>query len=122
MDGVNTIRAELCDLTILLNPVLLVDELSFAVSDKAAPITDADKVNCVALQLELSSTFLIGMDPCLTQMDDVCLEEGGVDPQVLHVWTQPCDVEGRNPDLSSHDLVPVSRILVEGSVFSKLIV
>ena len=91
--GVNRIRAELGDLTVLVHPVLLVDEGTSGVGGKAAPITNADKVSCEAVQLELSLTLLIGMNPGLTQVDDVGLEEGGVDPQVCHVWTQPGNVE-----------------------------
>ena len=120
VDGVNAIRAELGDLTVLVHPVLLVDELSFAVGCKAATITNADKVSREAFQLKLGCTLLIGMDPRLTQVDDICLEEGGVNPEVLHVWTQPCNVQRRNPGLASHVLVPVSRVFVEGSVRFKL--
>ena len=93
MDGINGIRAELGDLPVLVHPVLLVYEVSSGVGDKASPITNADKVSCEAIQMELSLTLLIGMDPGLTQMNDISLEEGGVDPQVLHVWTQPGNVE-----------------------------
>ena len=93
MYGVNRIRAELGDLAALVHPVLLVDECPSGVGGKAAPITNADKVNCEAIQLELSLTLLVGMDPGLTQMDDVRLEESRVDPQVLHVWTQPGNVK-----------------------------
>ena len=115
VDGVNRIRAELGDLTVLVHPVLLVDEGTSGVGGKAAPITNADKVSCEAVQLELSLTLLIGMNPGLTQVDDVGLEEGGVDPQVCHVWTQPGNVECCHPDLANHNLVPVSRVLIEGS-------
>ena len=91
--GVNRIRAELGDLAVLVHPVLLVDEGTSGVGGKAAPITNADKVSCEAVQLELSLTLLVGMDPGLTQMDDISLEEGGVDLDVLHVWTKHGDVE-----------------------------
>ena len=120
MDGVNGARAKLGDLTVLAHPVLLVNELSFAVGGKATPITNTDKVSSEAFQLELRCKLLIGMDPCLTQVDDICLEESGVDLEVLHVWAQPCDVQRRNPGLASHVLVPVSRVFVEGSVRFKL--
>ena len=87
MDGIYASRAELGDLTVLVHPVLLVPECPSGVGGKAAPITNADKVSCEAIQLELSLTLLVGMDPGLTQMYDVRLEQGGVDPQVLHMWT-----------------------------------
>ena len=93
VDGVNSTRAELGDLTVLVHPVLLVHELSFTVGGKAAPITNTDKVSREAFQLKLSCTLLVRMDPGLTQMDDISLEEGGVDLDVLHVWTQPGNVE-----------------------------
>ena len=93
VDGINGIRAELGDLPVLVHPVLLVHECPFRVGGKAASITNTDKVNREAVQLELSLTLLVGMDPGLTQMDDISLEEGGVDLDVLHVWTQPGNVE-----------------------------
>ena len=114
MDGVDTVRAELGDLTVLVHPVLLVDELAFAVGSEAAPITNADKVGSVPIQLELL-ILLFWLEPSLTQMDDVGLEEVWVDPQVCHVWSQPGNVERCHPDLSSYKLIPVTRILVEGS-------
>ena len=115
VDGVNTSSAELGDLTVLVHPVLLVHELAPGESGKTSPITNVDKVSSEALELELSLTLLVGMNPSLTQVDDVCLEEGGVDPQVLHVWTQSGNVECCHPDLADHNLVPVSRVLIEGS-------
>ena len=115
VDGVNASRAELGDLTVLVHPVLLVHEVAPGVGGKASPITNANKVSSEALKLELSLIFLVGMNPSLTQVDDVSLEEGGVDPQVLHVWTKPGNVECSNPDLADHNLVPVSRVLIEGS-------
>ena len=93
MDGINGTRAELGDLPVLIHPVLLVHEVASGVGGKAAPITNADEVSCEALELELSLTFLIGMDPGLTQMDDISLEEGGVNLDVLHVRTQSGNVE-----------------------------
>ena len=115
MDGVNTAAAELGDLTVFIHPVLLVHELTPGEGGKASPITNVDEVSSEALKLELSLTFLVRMNPSLTQVDDVSLEEGGVDPQVCHVWTKPSNVECSHPDLAHHKLVPVSRILVEGS-------
>ena len=93
MDRVNGVGAELGDLEVLIHPVLLVHEVASGVGGKAAPITNTDKVSREAFQLKLGCTVLIGMDPRLTQVDDICLEEGGVDPEVLHVWTQPCNVQ-----------------------------
>ena len=115
MDGVNTTRAELGDLAVLVHSVLLVHEFASGVGGKASPIADADKVSSEALELELSLTFLIGMHPGLAQVDDVSFEECGVDPQVCHVWTQPGNVERRHPDLANLKHVPVARVLVEGS-------
>ena len=115
MDRVNSVGAELGDLEVLIHPVLLVHEVASGVGGKAAPITNADKVNCEAIQLELSLTLLVGMDPGLTQMDDVRLEESRVDPQVLHVCAKPGNVERCHPDLADHKPVPLSRILVDGS-------
>ena len=87
MDRVNSVGAELGDLEVLIHPVLLVHEVASGVGGKAAPITNTDKVSCEAVQLELSMTLLVGMDPGLTQMDDISFKESWVDPQVLHVWT-----------------------------------
>ena len=115
MDRVNGIRAELGYLPVFIHPVFLVHECTSGVGGKAPPISNADKVSCEALQLKLSRTFLIGMNPGLTQMDDIRLEEGGVNPQVLHMWTKPGNIERCHPDLAIHKLVPVSRILIEGS-------
>ena len=115
VDWVNSLRTELGHLPVSIHPVLLVYERSSGVGGKAAPITNADKVSCEAVQLELSLTLLIGMNPGLTKVDDVGLEEGGVDPQVCHVWTQPGNVEWCHPDVADHKPVPLSRILVDGS-------
>ena len=93
MDGVNAVRAVLDNLPVLVHPVLLVHKISFAVGCKASAITNADKVGSVPLQLELSLTLLVRLKPGLAQMDDVGLEEGGVNPQVCHVRTQPGNVE-----------------------------
>ena len=93
MDGVNAVRAELGHLPVLVHPVLLVQKISFAVGGKASTVSNADKVGSEPLQLELSLTLLVWLKPGLTQVDDVSLEEGGVDPQVLHVWAKPGNVE-----------------------------
>ena len=121
MDGVNAVRAELGHLPVLVHPVLLVQKISFAVGGKASTVSNADKVGSEPLQLELSLTLLVRLKPGLTQVDDVSLEEGGIDPQVCHVWTQPSNVERRHPDLDIHKLVPVSRILVKGSRNCKML-
>ena len=115
MDGVETVRAELGHLPVLVHSVLLVHEIPFAVGGKSAAISNADKVGSVPLQLELSCTLLVWLKPSLTQVDDVSLEEGGVNPQVLHVRTQPGNVERCHPDLADLKPVPLSRILVDGS-------
>ena len=66
MDGVNTTRTELGDLTVFVHPVLLVHELTPGVGGKASPITNVDKVSSEALELKLSLTFLVGVNPSLT--------------------------------------------------------
>ena len=66
VDGVNTTRAELGDLTVFVHPVLLVHELAPGVGGKASPITNVDKVSSEALELKLSLTFLVGVNPSLT--------------------------------------------------------
>ena len=93
MDGVNAVRAELGHLPVLVHPVLLVQKISFAVGGKASAVSNADEVGSEPLQLELSLTLLVWLKPGLTKVDDVGLEEGWVDPQVCHVWTQPGNVE-----------------------------
>ena len=115
MDGVNAVRAELGHLPVLVHPVLLVQEISFGVGGKASAISSAGKVCSEPLQLELSLTLLVWLKPGLAQVEDVSLEEGGVNPQVCHVWTQPGNVERCHPDLAMHKFVPVSRILIQGS-------
>ena len=115
VDGVNAIRDELGHLPVLVHSVLQVHEIPFAVGGKSAAISNADKEGSVPLQLELSCTLLVWLKPSLTQVDDVGLEEGGVDPQVCHVWTKPGNVECSNPDLADHNHIPVPRILVKGS-------
>ena len=93
MYGVNHIRAELCDLAVLIHPVLLVQEGASGVGGKASPITNTYKVGSESLQMELSLNLLLRLKPGLAKVDDVGLEEGGVNPQVCHVWTQPGNVE-----------------------------
>ena len=93
MDGVNAVRAELGHLPVLVHPVLLVQEITFAVGGKASAVSNADEVGSEPLQLELSLNLLVWLKPGLTQVDDVGLEESGVDPQVLHVWAKPGNVE-----------------------------
>ena len=115
VDGVNAIRDELGHLQVLVHPVLLVYKIPFAVGGKASAVSNADEVGSVPFQLELGCTLLVWLKPGLTQVDDVGLEESGVDPKVLHMWTQPGNVECSHPDLASLKLVPVPRILVQGS-------
>ena len=93
MDGINTIGAEFGHLPVLVHSVLLVHKISFAVGGKASAISNADKVSSEPLQLKLSLVLLVWLKPGLAQVDDVGLEEGGVNPQVCHVWTQPGNVE-----------------------------
>ena len=93
VDGVNAIRDELGHLPVLVHPVLLVHKIPFAVGGKASAVSNADEVGSVPFPLELGCTLLVWLKPGLTQVDDVSLEDSGVDPQVLHVWTQPSNVE-----------------------------
>ena len=93
VDGVNTIGAEFGHLPVLVHPVFLVHKISFAVGGKASAISNADEVGSVPLQLKLSLILLVWLEPGLAQVDDVGVEEGGVNPQVCHVWTQPGNVE-----------------------------
>ena len=115
MDGVNHIRAELGHLPVLAHPVFLVHKISSTVGCEASSVSYTDKVGSVPIQLELSLILLVWLKPSLTKMDDVSLEDVGIDPQVCHARTQPGNVEWCHPYLSSFKLVPVTRILVEGS-------
>ena len=92
MDGVNHTRAELGHLPVLVHPVFLVHKISSTVGCKTSSVSYADKVGSIPIQLELL-ILLVWLKPSLTQMDDVGLAEGGVDPEVSHVWSQPGNIE-----------------------------
>lgn len=113
MDRVHSRGAELCDLVVGFLPVLLVLELLPAVGHQATPIPHTDKAGCESIQLEEVSSLLVCGDPGLTEMNDVCLQDGGVNPQILHVWIQPGNVEGGYPDLGTGIILPLPWIIVQ---------
>ena len=114
VDGVHGCLAELGDLEVLLLDVLLVLEVSPAVGDNSPSISHADKVGLVALKLKLSSTFLLLTDPSLTEMKEVRLEQGWINPEVLHVGSKSRNVQGSHPHLAKRVLVPLVWVVVQG--------
>ena len=115
MNGVSSRPSELGDLVVLLIDVLFMLEASPAVCDYSLPIPHADKVGNKAIQFKHSCSFLVLTDPCLAEMDEVSLEQGGVNLEVLHVWLKSGNVEGSYPSLASTVQSPLSRIVVERS-------
>ena len=106
--------AELGDLEVVLFDIQLVLEVSLAVGDKSASIPHANEVSCVALQLKASPSFLLWTDPSLAEVNDVSLVQGGVNPDVLHVWSKSSNVQGSYPHLAKMVLVPLPRVVVQG--------
>ena len=118
MNGVHIRSTELGHLVVCLPLVLLLLETSPlllpAVGDDSTPLPSADKVSSEAIQLEQVCPLLVCGDPGFTQVDDVCLQDVGVNLEVLHVGLQPGDVEGDHPDRVQGVLVPDSWVLVQG--------
>ena len=74
VDRVHVVLAELGHLEIVLLDILLVLKVAPAIGDNSSPVSNADKVGRVALQLEHSVTFLIWTDPSLAEVNDVRFE------------------------------------------------
>ena len=115
VDGVDSCSPKLGDLVVLLFHILIVLEAAPAVCDQSPSFPHADKIGHIALQLKHSCLFHVFTDPCLTQVDNVCLEQGGVNLEVFHVWLETSNVEGSHPNFANRVLVPLSRVVVQGS-------
>ena len=106
--------AELGHLEVVLLDILLMLEVAPAVGDNSAPISHANKVGCVALQLKHSCSFLLWTDPSLAEVNDVSLEKGRINPDVLHVGSETSNVQGSHPHLAKRVFVPLVRVVVQG--------
>ena len=114
MNRVHGCLAELGHLEVVLLDILLMLEVAPAVGDNSASISHADKVGGVAIQLEHFFTFLLWTDPSLAEVNDVSLEKGRINPDVLHVGSETSNVQGSHPHLAKRVLVPLVWIVVQG--------
>ena len=116
MDGVQGAVAELGDLEVFLFDILSVVEVAPAVRGDSSSISHVDEVGCVALQFKTCHALLIPTNPGLAKMDDVCAQQGGVNGEVSHVGLKSGNIQGSNPHFANREPIPVSRVVVQGSV------
>ena len=110
VNRVNGILAELGHLEVVLLDILLMLEVAPAIGDNSAPISHADKVGCVAVQLKHSFIFLLWTDLSLAEVNNVCLEKGWINLEVLHVGSKASNIQGSHPHLAIRVLVPLVRV------------
>ena len=116
VNGVHGAIAELGDLEVILFDILLVVEVSPAVGGNASSISNIDEVGCVAFQFISRRALLILTNPGLAEVNEVRLQEGGVNGEVPHVWLKSCDVQSSHPHFANREPIPFSRVVVQGSV------
>ena len=116
VNGVHVAIAELGDLEVVLLDILLVVEVSPTVGGDSSSISHVDEMGCVAFQLKPCHVLLILTDPGLAEVNDISLQEGGVNGEVRHVWLKSGDVQSSHPHFANREPIPVSRVVVQGSV------
>ena len=116
VNGVQGAIAELGDLEVVLFDILLVVEVSPAVGGNSSSISNIDEVGCIAFQLKPCRALLILTDPGLAKVNDVCLQQGGVNGEVRHVGLKSGDVQSSHPHFANKGPIPFSRVVVQGSV------
>ena len=115
VNGVHVAFAELGNLEVVLFDILLVVEVSPAVSDNSSSISHVDELGCVAFQLKPCHALLILTDPGLAKVNEVRLQHGGVNGEVRHVGLKSCDVQSSHPHFTNRESIPFSRVVVQGS-------
>ena len=116
MNGVHGAIAEFGDLEVFLFDVLLVVEVAPAVCSDSSSISHVDEVGSVAFQLKPCHALLILTDPSLAEVNEVRLQEGGVNGEVPHVWLKSGNVQSSHPHFANREPIPFSRVVVQGSV------
>ena len=116
MDGVQGAVAELGDLEVFLFDILSVVEVAPAVRGDSSSISHVDEVGCVAFQLKPCHALIILTDPGLAEVNEVCLQHGGVNGEVRHVGLKSGDVQSSHPHFANREPIPFSRVVVQGSV------
>ena len=115
VNGVHVAIAELGDLEVVLFDILLVVEVSPAVGGNSSSISNIDEVGCIAFQLKPCHALFILTDPGLAEMNEVRLQQGGVNGEVCHVGLKPGNIQGSYPHFANREPIPVSRVVVQGS-------
>ena len=115
VNGVHVAIAELGDLEVVLFDILLVVEVSPAVGGNSSSISNIDEVGCIAFQLKPCHALFILTDPGLAEMNEVRLQQGGVNGKVCHVGLKSGNIQGSNPHFANREPIPVSRVVVQGS-------
>ena len=115
MNGVHGAIAELGNLEVVLFDILLVVEVSPAIRGNSSSISHVDEVGCVAFQLKSSCALLIMTDPSLAKVNEVCLQQGGVNGEVRHVGLKSGNVQSSHPHFANKGPIPFSRVVVQGS-------
>ena len=116
MNGVHVAIAELGDLEVVLLDILLVVEVSPTVGGNSSSISHVDEMGCVAFQLKPCHVLLILTDPSLAEVNDISLQEGGVNGEVRHVGLKSGNVQSSHPHFANREPIPFSRVVVQGSV------
>ena len=116
VNGVHVAIAELGDLEVVLFDILLVVKVSPAVGGNSPSISNIDEVGCIAFQLKPCRALLILTDPGLAKVNDVCLQQGGVNGEVPHVGLKSGNVQSSHPHFANKEPIPFSRVVVQGSV------
>ena len=115
VNGVHVAIAELGDLEVVLLDILLVVEVSPTVGGNSSSISHVDEMGCVAFQLKPCHVLLILTDPGLAEVNDISLQEGGVNGEVRHVGLKSSNVQGSHPHFANREPIPFSRVVVQGS-------
>ena len=116
VNGVHVAIAELGDLEVVLFDILLVAKISPAVGGNSSSISHVHEVGCIAFQLKPCRALLILTDPGLAKVNDVCLQQGGVNGEVPHVGLKSGNVQSSHPHFANKEPIPFSRVVVQGSV------
>ena len=90
-----------------------------AVGGNSPAIPHTDEMSLEAVQLIKGCILQGRLDPGFREMEEISFEEGRVDPEVVHVGCQSGNVESGHSQFSLDLLVPISRVLVQGSVFQR---
>ena len=101
VNGVQGAIAELGDLEVVLFDILLVAKISPAVGGNSSSISNIDEVGCIAFQLKPCHALFILTDPGLAEMNEVRLQQGGVNGEVPHVGLKSGNVQSSHPHFAN---------------------